>query len=460
VRNIQREIARFAGRVRRGQFLGAMIEGAFVWVLVVVGVLISARVIGVWIEPGPWLIPVLALPPPLWGWWRLHRSGFGRESSAQHLDRRLGLDGLLLTSLERDTDAWRQRLLDRLSQSDEVFPRLRGVRLLGRLVPAILAAAIVFLLPSPETHDIRADPLAAAAIEDFQKRLDSMLEEGVLREETREELQDRLDGVRDRLGREGEFSWSDLDTLEDSASHERDLRAAQLARLREALEAVAAKSLDEQNQAEAAAEMEELIQEAMEAGLLENLPAELLEKLGEGGDLSELASDCAGLGELAEALAQAARVELGELAEAGLLEGMTTSDLEALLGDLVEADLTGEPVGLGEDGDLAAILAAGRAASGRPGRGGLSRGRGDAYLNLSGDTKEATDAFEAKKLPPGRAPRAPGERVGFGRTAPRVAPVRDTGAGSAGDTGSGEAAWRRRLAPRLRDAVRRFFGKK
>lgn len=94
----------------------------------------------------------------------------------------------------------------------------------------------------------------------------------------------------------------------------------------------------------------------------------------------------------------------------------------------------------------------------RPGRGGITRGRGDAELRLSGDTEGDTDGFAAKKLPPGAVVPRTWERVGITRTEPTTDPVRDTSGGSAGTEGGGEASWRRRLAPHHRDAVRRYFG--
>jgi hypothetical protein len=48
-------------------------------------------------------------------------------------------------------------------------------------------------------------------------------------------------------------------------------------------------------------------------------------------------------------------------------------------------------------------------------------------------------------------------RIGVGRSDPHGEAVRDAGKGSAGDEGLGAAAWRRRIAPRHRDAVRGFF---
>ena len=86
-----------------------------------------------------------------------------------------------------------------------------------------------------------------------------------------------------------------------------------------------------------------------------------------------------------------------------------------------------------------------------------TRGRGDAWLRMTGNTEGSTDAFKARRLPPGRRPSTEWVRLGVGRVAPETDPVRDGGAGSAGDSGSGEASWRRRLAPRHRKVVREFF---
>ena len=87
----------------------------------------------------------------------------------------------------------------------------------------------------------------------------------------------------------------------------------------------------------------------------------------------------------------------------------------------------------------------------------MTRGRADAFLAYAGETKGATDAFQAKKLPAGTRPSREWERVGLRRQVPEARPERTDGAGTAGDDGAGEASWRRRLAPRHREVVRRFF---
>jgi hypothetical protein len=101
------------------------------------------------------------------------------------------------------------------------------------------------------------------------------------------------------------------------------------------------------------------------------------------------------------------------------------------------------------------------AEGGRPGRGGVTRGRGDAQLDFSGETPGRTDAFEARELPGAERHDAESTAlVGVGGTAPTVDP-RAEGAGLAETRASaGKSAFKRRVAPRHRDAVQGFFGGK
>lgn len=95
-----------------------------------------------------------------------------------------------------------------------------------------------------------------------------------------------------------------------------------------------------------------------------------------------------------------------------------------------------------------------------PGQGGVTRGRGDADLAFSGETPGRTDEFESKSLPEASAldPESTG-LVGVGAAAPDAAP-QGAGAGLVeGETSTGRGAWKRRLAPHHREAVRDFFGK-
>lgn len=74
------------------------------------------------------------------------------------------------------------------------------------------------------------------------------------------------------------------------------------------------------------------------------------------------------------------------------------------------------------------------------------------------ETKGRTDEFEAKALSPAQALDLEHSAVlGVGAARPEVDPVAE-GAGDAAVQGStGKAAWRRRLAPHHREAVKGFF---
>ncbi len=89
----------------------------------------------------------------------------------------------------------------------------------------------------------------------------------------------------------------------------------------------------------------------------------------------------------------------------------------------------------------------------------MSRGRGDAALGLNGSTEGETDSLKADRLAHGTPiPNSPSV-VTYARSDPETNPVpnADAGPGSAGDVGAGQATWRRRVAPHLREVVREFF---
>ena len=96
-----------------------------------------------------------------------------------------------------------------------------------------------------------------------------------------------------------------------------------------------------------------------------------------------------------------------------------------------------------------------------PGRGGVSRGRGDAALDFSGETPGRTDAFEPRELGPAEFldPETTAI-VGVGAGAPAVdAQGGASGLGATRDS-AGRAAWKRRVAPHHREAVQSFFGER
>lgn len=95
----------------------------------------------------------------------------------------------------------------------------------------------------------------------------------------------------------------------------------------------------------------------------------------------------------------------------------------------------------------------------QPGVGGVGRGRADAEMTWGEETSGDTSKFEAKSLPDARyADPENSEIVGLGAAAPTVDPRAEAPGSGAIEASSGQSAWRRRLAPHHREAVRTWFG--
>ena len=96
-----------------------------------------------------------------------------------------------------------------------------------------------------------------------------------------------------------------------------------------------------------------------------------------------------------------------------------------------------------------------------PGRGGVSRGRGDAALEYGNETEGRTEQFAPQVLP--SAERLDIDStgvVGVGSTAPTVEPLAQGAGWVEVQASTGKSAWKRRLAPHHREAVQEFFGGK
>ncbi len=94
-----------------------------------------------------------------------------------------------------------------------------------------------------------------------------------------------------------------------------------------------------------------------------------------------------------------------------------------------------------------------------PGNGGVDRGRADAEMIWGEETPGDTSRFDAKELPDARyADPEHSGIVGIGATSPPVDPTAEAPGSGAIEASGGRSAWRRRLAPHHRDAVRSWFG--
>jgi hypothetical protein len=207
-----------------------------------------------------------------------------------------------------------------------------------------------------------------------------------------------------------------------------------------------------------------VLQELEAAGLLGELPPGLLERLGAAGggglDPGALAAlDAQALDALARDLHGALAGRFSDVVEAGLADPLAGRRLAQRSAAEWKAAQSahkhdGDCAGGRCPGGAGAMLATG---SGRPGSGGITRGRGDADLRYTGETLASEQVFAAEQLPSTAPLSLEWTTTGAGLAEPEAAPVESQAAGGAGEAGAGAAAWRRRLAPHHRDVVKRFF---
>lgn len=349
-----------------------------------------------------------------------------------------GGQGVVLTQLEKNDPAW---VGSKLFQSASRFalPRLRPWRRLAVLPPAVAFLALALALPQRMTRtdaaladDIAAD-LTAALVELRQQDLITPEEEKRLEEEIerlRRSAEERVDAS----------SWEAADAVREKVaaglSDKQDaLKWAEDSLSRFAAAANGASNLAPGSEAQAA-ELMNALEKLARTGLLDGAPQDL-RRLADGG---KLPTDAKSLQQLAASLSK-------YLAETDKRFGRV-----ARLGkEFGRFDPSEFPL----DSDEAA---AGEGAI--PGQGGIDRGRADAPLTW-GQESSPFDRFKATPLPSG-APRSPDdwaplvELPGVPQESPQVS---GRSAARQYAAASGQAAWRRNLAPRHQRAVKKYFEK-
>lgn len=452
------------------------------------------------------------------------RARFDRAAAAGVLEQRLQTGGLLLAAADGAelSDGWHARLAALLGDAGAALPRVRWTLLAPRLSAALALLAAVQLIPAaapPPTPAVAAAQQLArlseqvellAARTQFDAAVAAELRQQARELERRVAAGDRdvwreLDRLAVRVDREqrllaraqasgaagaqpggagaGRGAPSQdalaaaIDQLRSLAPEQ--LRAAAAAlpdELRAALEAgedeAGALPADDASRAALAAALAAAAQAALAALDPSELAAAgeqlrgLLEQLGEGGSLPDLAD----LGALEALPEELQRMLLDALAD-GALEDL---DLEALRGLLSEdpqsaAALARELAGLAQQPGAGApqqLAAALRAALRGAGRRAGDPGAHVALRLTEGDRPGAAPAAEGSALalppsdPAALAADAPWTSVSVEKVAPEVGPVRPAGPGSAGAQPSGAPSWQRRLMPRHREVVRRFFAEK
>jgi|GEM_PF-6925740 len=332
-------IRRWRRRIGGALFIGGCGDAFAALAVGGAATLLGLRLFGVGVVPHPLWLAALVLPL-VHGALRARRGLPTRDEAALQIDRRLALEGHLVTGTEVDAGAWRSRWAPRLAGVGAALPRLKGTRLLVRALPAAALLSTVLLLPPPalaRARSVVSNPAVKDALERFEEKLAKLEEEKALRPEVREELHQRLEALKERVERSDPVPWSDVDTLHEKLDREQGKTAASLEKTRAAAAALAAKDGKGEDGRPDREQAARLLEAAKDAGLTETLSPELSKAVeaatGEDGaiDAGLLPDDAKTLEALAEALGATSGERLEQLAQSGVISAEELAELERLL---------------------------------------------------------------------------------------------------------------------------------
>lgn len=461
---IEKWIRLFEQRTRWGAFLRVSAEILAVFLCVLGVVILGVKLLAPSLWPHVLWTSAAAVPLAGWAWWQSRREVWSRREVIARLDSELGTGGLLMTltdravlgsdSPETSPGAWAARLPVDRAQWWTAIPRLWPERFLKVIAgPAVFAFATL-LVPLRQLPVVQATPNAVArqATSQLEELLKEVEERPVLEEEEKQQLEDELG----KLVEETESkpltheTWEVVDALRE--------------RLRVRLE-----------QAEALSQLAQQTAGALESGenangkpltkderdQLEQQLEETLQKLGEkqSASASQAGEGKPGSSDIIKRLMKRGngkpklssdpaerKKELDELKE------HLKSECEKL-GKCRGKCSGGKCNGEGEcEGN-------GACQGNKPGKGGITRGRGDAELTWGEESSLDGTKFKETVLPPGFNESPKDEVVRVDLTAPKTEDTEASAKTGGRDQGpaSGRAAWNRSLSPRHRDVVRKYF---
>ncbi|MEO5821113.1 MAG: hypothetical protein ABIT71_11450 [Vicinamibacteraceae bacterium] len=384
--------------------------------------------------PWLWLAPVLAVCPTFLICYRRFYSSADVVALADSLT---GGSGTLIALFETGDTAWRESALA-ATASAVTLPRLRPWRRLAIVWPAAAFMAAAFWIPQRLPQGPSA-PLANELASRLDATLAELKQEQLVTAAEEERLDEEIERIRQSAERRVDASsWEAVDALNDRiasgvAEKQNALQWADEALARYAAASKGAGAGDLGVAAAQVAELTKALERLEQHGLLRGA-SEDIQRLLKG---AKLPTDAAELTALMASLSKHLRDANGRIA--GL------SQLGKLPGrfDPSEFPLAAEASARG---------------GGRPGRGGVTRGRADADLTWGKETAPL-DRFKDQPLPPG-APRSPDDWAPVAELPgePDAAPVLTSPSAARQYAAvAGQSAWRRTLAPRHQSAVKKYF---
>ncbi|MBA3313047.1 MAG: hypothetical protein M3552_01305 [Planctomycetota bacterium] len=455
------ESDRFIGRLRRRLLLGDLLHVSAGWLagfLIVFGsAVLAAKLFGPQFWPGVLWLGLLTIPMFAALAWRTSRRAPSDRETIALLDKRLGAGGLFMTLAERPDALWQQRLPGKEAWS-AVLPRFRPTRFLKAIaVPALFAIGAGFIpareVPPPGPRVT----VGSSAAQELAEAFELLEKADALDEETKESLKQELD----QLAQDAEEKplthekWETVDALRERLQSGLDVAELTVSKGRNAAASLAAgltggEALSLERTEQLSQDLAEALETLRKNGALKSstseefsrLPSELQQLLKSGQ--FKLPSDPAERQQALSNLQKLLESEAKRLAEA------RSKCQNCLAGQCRDGQCFGK--GPGQNSPIAR--------SEIPGKGGITRGRGDAEMSYGDESDEQAAKFKETVLPPGFLDRPSDSPVGVSASAPTVEPEAPSSRNAARETGSatGKATWDRPLRPRHREVVRGYFG--
>lgn len=391
------------------------------------------------------------------------------------LDRQNDCGGLLMAAGEQTLGGWESRL------NSVNLPRLkwRSSRAWSLLALSVAFATICLFLPIKYVsvnagHSLDVGKQAEA----LTAQIETLKEEQIIAEAKADELKEKLDQLTaEAAGEDPAKTWEALDHLANSvekaakdAAANAEAKQEQLEKAEALAEALMAGNdqMDAKLMTEAMQTLSTMMQGAMKENeaLASKLPPETQEAIKNSSLKPEQLKELAGaLNQSKQKLNQ----QLSRLNQSGMNRGninpnslkggasvqkRDNSGLSKFLKDNAQKMSVAEALAKWQEGD--------GDGSGKDGKGGVSRGRGDAAMTWTDGSDENNAKFNEKALPPGSvAGLQDSQLVGLSASAPEVQKgnLAAHGALNGSATGGG-SAYTQTVLPKHRSAVKKYFDRK
>jgi hypothetical protein len=400
----------------------------------------------------------------LWGTISAMRKTPSSVALRAALDRHAASGGLVMAAGDTDIGGWQERIASVPVPAVRWRPKRQGLLLAGSA--AFLCAAMLApdrYLPSSDGNALQI----GGEIEKLTEKIQLLKQEQILPPEKAKVLEKDLDRIRqEAMGKDPAKTMEAIDHFEQSFSKaaadaaQSAIKQTETASRAEELAGALGKAENKMDAKQFGDAMKELARMAKQAAaenqsLADELSDDLAAALQKGGLTDEqLQKLCKAL----KGCKAGERAKLMKLVEARLVDAEKL-ELCDKAGECDEAALAAALCQC-EDGDqLAECLGE---HDGAPGRGGVSRGRGDAAMTWQDQVKKGDAAFKEKVLPPAAAASLKKSQLaGVSRGDPTAA--KPGGGSSGGVLGSAQAgggeARTHIILPEHEKTVQRYFSR-